>query len=113
VDIEAAAAMLPSLKSDVDHDIERAIMTGTDSSPISILDATENATTAAIYAFKPKQNQAVASNPMVKVNPLVEGSSPSPVICNTSIHAHPLRPTRPDLPDRTPASSANKIESSG
>jgi hypothetical protein len=113
VDIEAAAAMLPSLKTDVDHDIERAIMTRTDSSPISILDATENATTAAIYAFKPRQNQAVASNPMVNVNPLVEGSSPSPVICNTSIHTHPLRPTGPDLPDRTPASSANKIESSG
>jgi hypothetical protein len=47
VDIEAAAAMLPSLKPDVDHDIERAIMTGTDSSPISILDATENASDSA------------------------------------------------------------------
>ena len=46
VDIEAAAGMLPSLKPEADHAVERVAMTGTDSSPVSISDTPQNATLA-------------------------------------------------------------------
>jgi integrase len=46
VDIEAAAEMIPSLKPEADDLSERVVMTGTDSSPVSVSSATENATSA-------------------------------------------------------------------
>ena len=51
-DIDAAASMLPSLKPEVDGASERAVMTGTDSSPVSISDTPQNA----LLAFVDESN---------------------------------------------------------
>jgi Phage integrase family len=78
VDIEAASSMLPSLKPEAVEADERVVMTGTDSGPVSISDATENATQANVYAFNPNVGKAVTSNVRRSHNPQVMGSSPVP-----------------------------------
>jgi hypothetical protein len=78
VNLNAAAAMLPTLKTEPDPDTGRMIMTGIESSPVSISDAPENAATADVYEFTVLLIKDFTSNSVRKVNPLVEGSSPSP-----------------------------------
>lgn len=56
---------------------ERVVMTGTDSSPISISDATENATKANIHAFNPVMGKVVTSKGPLTLNQRVVGSSPT------------------------------------
>jgi hypothetical protein len=86
VDIEAAAAVLPSLKPETVQAVERAIMTGTDSTPTSISDTPENTSEPNVYAFKPIEGEVLTSHPIRNVNPLVEGSSPSPVTWDNSVY---------------------------
>jgi hypothetical protein len=86
VDIEAAAAMLPSLKPETVQAVERAIMTGTDSTPTLISDTPENTTEPNVYAFKPVVSELLTSHPIRNVNPFVEGSSPSPVTWDNSVY---------------------------
>jgi hypothetical protein len=78
MDMEAAAGMLPSLKPESFEADERVVMTGTDSRPVSISDATENATKANVYAFNPGIGKVVTSNVLRSHNPQVMGSSPVP-----------------------------------
>jgi integrase len=61
VDIDAAAEMLPSLKP-AGNPSEREVMTGTDSGPVSLSNATQNATKANAYACNQLGRHAVASN---------------------------------------------------
>ena len=79
VDIDAAASMLPSLKPDRDEP-ESMAATGTDPAPVSHPTATQSATLAEEGDPNPIAGSVVASSRRRKVNPLVEGSSPSPVI---------------------------------
>jgi hypothetical protein len=83
VDIEAAASMLPSLTSEGNRP-EATLMTGTDSTAVHGLSATQYATEVDAYACKLDITKQVTSTVRRKVNPLVEGSSPSPVICELS-----------------------------
>jgi hypothetical protein len=79
VDIDAAASMLPSLKPEGDRP-EALAATGTDPRPVPGPGATENATEAILDVCNLDASQGLASISTRKVNPLVEGSSPSPVI---------------------------------
>jgi hypothetical protein len=78
VDIDAAASMLPSLKPEGDRP-EKLAATGTDPNPIPSLSATEDATWENVDECNPNGDKGVTSISTRKVNPLVEGSSPSPV----------------------------------
>jgi integrase len=78
MDMEAAAGMLPSLKPETVVAHERMVMTGTDSSPVSISSATDFATTETIYAFNPSSDKAVTPSVRRSHNPQVMGSSPVP-----------------------------------
>jgi integrase len=80
VDIEAAASMLPALTTE-EKEPESMVTTGTDCATIPSLDATRDATPENAYACNPNTDMGVVSMVGRKVNPLVEGSSPSPVIC--------------------------------
>jgi hypothetical protein len=61
VDIEAAVGMLPSLKPEADHAVERVDMTGTDSCPVSISNATQNATLAFVDGCNSSADKVFAS----------------------------------------------------
>ncbi len=78
VDIDAAASMLPSLKPEGDRP-QALAATGTEAPRANDPTATENATAVNAYRYKPNLHQYVAPNRVWNVNPLVEGSSPSPV----------------------------------
>ena len=80
-DIEAAASMLPSLGTELIPP-EAMVMTGTDSALVSGPDATQDATQGITDGCNPNGGNEVMSIAGRKVNPLVEGSSPSPVILN-------------------------------
>jgi integrase len=83
VDLENAAMMLPSLKPAEDKP-EALAATGTDGKGTDDLRATTGATTGAPDDNDDRPNtvyfQDVTTNGAKNVNPLVEGSSPSPVI---------------------------------
>ena len=79
VDIDAAASMLPSLKPDRGEP-ESMAATGTDPAPVSHPTATQSATLSEEGDPNSIAGSVVASSRRRKVNPLVEGSSPSPVI---------------------------------
>jgi integrase len=77
VDIENAAAALPSLRPHgVGREVGTVAATGTDG---SARDATRNATAAEEDDPNPLINKMIASNGDRYVNPLVVGSSPTPV----------------------------------
>ena len=78
VDLDAAASMLPSLKPEGDKP-ESLAMTGTD----SIADTPQNALTVKSYGCNQHPYQGVMTISGRYVNPLVEGSSPSPVTSDT------------------------------
>ncbi|HKM53928.1 MAG TPA: tyrosine-type recombinase/integrase, partial [Isosphaeraceae bacterium] len=81
VDIEAAASMLPSLATESNLP-EAMVMTGTDSARVSGPDATQDATEGNHDGCNLNGRKEVMAIAGRKVNPLVEGSSPSPVILN-------------------------------
>jgi integrase len=82
VDIEAAASLLPSLKPEPDRP-EALALTGTDPGPISARGATSGATAADTDASNCNRGILVMATAERQVNPLVEGSSPSPVTSDT------------------------------
>jgi len=61
VDIESAAALLPSLKPQHDEP-EAAVITGTDPRPISLPTASEDASPANAYAYKPNAILSLREN---------------------------------------------------
>jgi integrase len=91
VDMDAAAAMLPSLQPTPDRSVA-SVMTGTDPQPIFSPNATQNATLESAYGWNSNDGLEVASMTGRKVNPLVEGSSPSPVTCD-KVRQHASKPT--------------------
>jgi integrase len=93
VDIDAAASMLPSLKPAGDR-TEALAATGTDPRPVFGPSATGNATEGKVDACNLGACQELTSMAIRKVNPLVEGSSPSPVIHLKPCFARPF--AKPD-----------------
>jgi hypothetical protein len=79
VDIEAAASMIPRLKP-TQGEADFMAATGTDTGPASGSIATQSATATEERDPKPVVESQVMSIPGRKVNPLVVGSSPTPVI---------------------------------
>ena len=71
----AVADALPDLTTDAPP--ERVVMTGTNSSPVSIPDATQNATPENVYGSKSHIGKAVVSNGQLSLNQRVVGSSPT------------------------------------
>ena len=90
VDLDAAAAMLPSLKPEGDKP-ESLAMTGTDSGPVT---TPQNALTVKVDGCNPNTHQGVVAISGRYVNPLVEGSSPSPVTTDRTRQETP----RADIP---------------
>ncbi len=78
VDLDAASGMLPSLKPTGDRP-ETLAMTGTDPVQLSGSNATRSATEVKSDECNPYVQQGVLAMTGRYVNPLVEGSSPSPV----------------------------------
>jgi integrase len=78
VDIEAAASLIPSLKPEADRP-EALAMTGTDPAPVQPPRATQGATRENDPARNPNAGFGVMSMCGRNVNPLVVGSSPTPV----------------------------------
>ncbi len=69
VDIEAAAGLLPSLKP-TENGSERVVMTGTDSSPVSISNATPNATQENVDGYNVLSFQGVTASGQRSAKPL-------------------------------------------
>jgi hypothetical protein len=71
VDIEAAVGMLPSLKPEADHAVERVAMTGTDSCPVSISNATlafvDGCNSSADKVFASMEQRSAKSSSPVRI----------------------------------------------
>jgi integrase len=78
VDIEAAASRIPSLAPG-EHRPEAAAMTGTDAAEVPPSIAIQDATPENAYRCNPNAEIGVVSMERRYVNPLVVGSSPTPV----------------------------------
>ena len=73
-DLHGAVADLPDLMTEAP---ERIVMTGTDSSPVSISNTDQNATQDNAYEYNHKTGKLVTSSRPLTLNQRVVGSSPT------------------------------------